>query len=124
MILSLSRFRYLFCLVLLLGSVGLLPAAAVKIIPLGDSFAKAAAVLDVLEGNKTFLNLSPHCEPQLGKRGLYGVAGTDVMAMLWVLNFSDGQHSLLDIAERANLPFGLIERSAQALVANGLLKEV
>ena len=91
---------------------------------LGDSFAKATAVLDVLEGNKTFLNLSPHCEPQLGKRGLYGVAGTDVMAMLWVLNFSDGQHSLLDIAERANLPFGLIARSAQALVANGLLKEV
>ena len=37
MILSLSRFRYLFCLVLLLGSVGLLPAAAVKIMPLGDS---------------------------------------------------------------------------------------
>lgn len=90
---------------------------------LGDSFAKAAAVLDLLEANKTFLNLNPHCEPQLGKRGLYGVPGTDVLAMLWVLSLSDGQHSLLDIADRADLPFGLVERSAGALLSCGLLRE-
>ena len=28
-----------------------------------------------LEGNRTFLNLSPKCEPQLGKRGLYRMVG-------------------------------------------------
>jgi hypothetical protein len=41
--------------------------------------------------------------------------------MLWVLNLADGAHSLLDIAERANLPFGLIRRTAQVLQQQGLL---
>lgn len=29
------------------------------------------------------------------------------------MNLSDGMHSLLDIAERANLPFAVIRRTAQ-----------
>ena len=41
--------------------------------------------------------------------------------MLWVLNLSDGAHSLLDIAERSNLPFQVIRRVAQVLQAHGLL---
>jgi aminopeptidase-like protein len=44
------------------------------------------------------------------------------MAMLWVLNLSDGAHSLLDIAERAELPFALILRTAELLRKNGLLE--
>jgi len=43
------------------------------------------------------------------------------MALLWVLNLSDGHHSLLDIAERAGLPFADIRRSADALLAHRLL---
>ena len=46
------------------------------------------------------------------------------MAMLWVLNLSDGQHSVLDIAERAGLEFEEITQAAAALVANGLLREM
>ncbi len=70
----------------------------------------------------------PKCEPQLGKRGLYGAIGGDKnaaaanMAMLWILNLSDGTHSLLDIAERADLPFAVVHRTAEVLREHGLLK--
>ena len=42
---------------------------------LADSFAKCWAVLNVLERNKTYLNLNPNCEPQLGKTGIYSQIG-------------------------------------------------
>lgn len=86
-------------------------------------------VFRVLEGNRVMVNLSPKCEPQLGRRGLYRAiggqsdAGAIEMAMLWVLNLADGTRSLLDIAERANLPFLTIETAAQALERHHLLEE-
>lgn len=85
--------------------------------------------VDVLERDRRYLNLSPYGEPQLGRRGLYGSLGgrsdtkRDQMAMLWVLNLSDGDHSLLDIAERSGLPFPLVADAALALQSAGLLKE-
>lgn len=96
---------------------------------LADSLAKLLAVVEVLESNKKYLNQNPKCEPQLGKRGLYGTIGgqTDAklrqLAMLWVLNLSDGCHTLLEIADRADLEFSLIRDAADALLQNGLLKE-
>jgi aminopeptidase-like protein len=96
---------------------------------LADSFAKCLAILTVMEGNRTYRNLSPKGEPQLGRRGLYGAIGASGdgdaarMAMLWVLNLSDGDHSLLDIAERASLPFDLVREAADALEVGGLLAE-
>ncbi|MBN6054698.1 DUF4910 domain-containing protein [Nonomuraea sp. RK-328] len=87
-------------------------------------------VVGVLEGERTYLNLSPYGEPQLGRRGLYGSLGgrSDTkqaqMAMLWVLNLSDGDHSLLDIAERSVLPFEAVEAAARALATAGLVKEI
>jgi aminopeptidase-like protein len=94
---------------------------------LGDSFAKILSVFDVLEHNRTYMNLNPKCEPQLGKRGLYSVTGgTNIkqleMAMLWVLNQSDGTHSLLDIAERSGLAFDVIREAADMLFRHDLLK--
>ena len=43
--------------------------------------------------------------------------------MLWVLNLSDGRHSLLDIAERSGLRFDAVKRAADALLDQSLLKE-
>ena len=43
------------------------------------------------------------------------------MALLWVLNLSDGAHSLLDIAERSGLDFALIADAAETLAAHDLL---
>jgi aminopeptidase-like protein len=96
---------------------------------LQESLEACWEVVQVLEGNRRYLNLSPKGEPQLGKRGLYGSIGgrSDAqerqMAMLWVLNLSDGDHSLLDVADRANLPFGLVAEAASALEGAGLLAE-
>ena len=86
-------------------------------------------VIEVLEGNGSYLNLNPKCEPQLGRRGLYNAVGADShqkldqMALLWVLNLSDGTHSLLDISEAANQPFREIKRAADALERCGLLRK-
>ena len=95
---------------------------------LEDSYQKLRLIMEVLEGNKVYVNLNPKCEPQLGKRGLYrtlsGQAerGQQEMAMFWALNLSDGTHSLLDIAERADMPFALIKQTADRLEEAGLLQ--
>jgi aminopeptidase-like protein len=95
---------------------------------LADSYAKCLSVLGILEKNGTYVNQNPKGEPQLGKRGLYRPIGgsKDVkqseLAMLWVLNFSDGNHSLLDIADKSGLDFTLISAAAEMLLEHGLLK--
>jgi aminopeptidase-like protein len=96
---------------------------------LATSLRRCRAILDVLDGERTLVNLNPKCEPQLGKRGLYGSVGGAAggrereIGLLWVLNFSDGAHSLLDIAERSGLPFTVIAAAALDLERQGLLAE-
>jgi aminopeptidase-like protein len=89
---------------------------------LAGSLATCLEIFGVLEGERTYVNQSPKCEPQLGKRGLYRDIGDNEMAMLWVLNQSDGRHSLLDIAERSGCSFAAIRRAADRLESHGLLK--
>ena len=91
---------------------------------LGDSFVKVLSIFEVLEENFTYLNLNPKCEPQLGKRGLYNTIGVNEMAMLWVLNLSDGKNTLLDIAERSGLKIGAVFSAAKTLSENDLLEKV
>jgi len=96
---------------------------------LADSFATILSVFELLENNRIYMNLNPKCEPQLGKRGLYSVmGGTNIkqleMAMLWVLNLSDGDFSLLDIAERSGLAFEVINQAADMLLGGELLVPV
>jgi len=97
---------------------------------LADSLEKYLKTIFILENNATYLNLNPKCEPQLGKRGLYRMIGSqktggfDELAMFWVLNLSDGTNSLLDISIRSGLAFQQIKNAADVLFVNGLLKEV
>lgn len=96
---------------------------------LEDSLAKALAIVEILEHDAAYVNLNPRGEPELGRRGLYrntgGTSPADFeMALLWVLNFSDGGHSLLDIADRAELSFAIIRHAAIALRDAGLLATV
>lgn len=94
---------------------------------LADSYQKLLQVLHVLEHDRVYLNLSPKCEPQLGKRGLYATVGGQTdrkgleMALLWVLNLSDGSAGLLDIAERSGLRFEQVRKAADALEEHQLL---
>jgi aminopeptidase-like protein len=93
---------------------------------LEDSLTAALEIVDVLEDDRSYVNLSPKGEPQLGKRGLYrglggAAASEEQLALLWVLNQSDGDHTLLDIAERSSLSFAQVRAAADALVEGGLL---
>jgi|SRR6185437_5323721 len=94
---------------------------------LADSFSKLSAVIDILEHNRKYLNTNPRCEPFLGKRNLYRPIGgfqdvaTQQLALLWVLNLSDGEHDLLDICERSGLAFSAIWTAAQELAKTDLL---
>ena len=95
---------------------------------LGESLLQLLQVIQVFEENGRYINLNPKCEPQLGRRGLYRQMGglkdaaAREMAMLWVLNLSDGQHGLLDIAVRSGIPFDQISRAADALKEADLLR--
>jgi aminopeptidase-like protein len=98
----------------------------VKPAELAESYLAVLEILDVLEHDARYDNLSPFGEPQLGKRGLYppmgGKQATDaVMAMLWVLGYSDGTTSLLDVASVAGVDFAALRRAAGDLEAAGLL---
>jgi aminopeptidase-like protein len=93
---------------------------------LGVSYALLLQIVEAFECNRSYLNLHPRGEPQLGRRGLYGAIGgidraTHELAMLWVLNQSDGRHSLLDIATRADLPLPIVATAARLLESHGLL---
>jgi len=93
---------------------------------LAESLRVCAAIVDVLENNQRYRNSNPYCESQLGKRNLYrstgGEAiGVEINARLWVLNLSDGDHTLLDIADRSGMPFSAICAAAELLRENGLL---
>ena len=96
---------------------------------LAESLSVCASIFDLLEKNRTFRNLAPLCEPQLGRRGLYPSTGgsspeLEVNARLWVLNLSDGTNSLLDICERSGLPFAVLSEAADVLARNGLLESI
>jgi aminopeptidase-like protein len=94
---------------------------------LGESVRVCLDLIEVLETNQTFQNLSPRGEPQLGRRGLYRSTGgavatpDDERALLWVLNLSDGSASLAEVAGRSGLPYAVIARAAERLQQAGLL---
>jgi aminopeptidase-like protein len=94
---------------------------------LAESVGACLAIIEALETNRPFVNLSPHGEPQLGRRGLYRASGgavtrpEDERALLWVLNLSDGSRTLLDIAARSGLGYATVRRAAERLAEVGLL---
>jgi aminopeptidase-like protein len=102
----------------------------IKIESMADSFVSVFNILDVLEKNRKYINTKPKCEPQLGKRRLYeGIGGqstqaVDQLALLWVLNMSDGENSLLDIAIRSGCPFSKLRSAADLLIEKKLLTEI
>jgi aminopeptidase-like protein len=105
----------------------------IRPLQLAGSLRVCAAIFDVLENNRYYRNENPYCEPQLGRRGLFRAmggeaggqaSGKEMMARLWVLNLSDGDHSLLEIAERSGLSFPMISDAADLLCRNGLLSAI
>ena len=97
-----------------------------------ESYLAFLKIFDAIESNQKYLNLQPYGEPQLGKRGLYqhisgdsqSAAKDNQMALLWLLNMSDGDHDLLAIAQMSGLPLETLHKMALILEKNELLKNV
>lgn len=96
---------------------------------LEESLELLFKISDIIESNKKWINLKPKGEPSLGKLGLNnemsGQSGQKKhqMAMLWILNMSDGNFSILDIAMLSGIKFGVLRHAAGDLYNAGLLKE-
>jgi aminopeptidase-like protein len=94
-----------------------------------QSVNKYMEIVEVFENNDCFVNTMPYCEPQLGKRGLYPLLGSNketrdvVKAMMWILNLSDGTNDLVDISERSGIPIKVLIPEINKLMENGLIKK-
>ena len=93
-----------------------------------DAYEVVAEIVSIVAADRTYTSTEPYGEPQLGSRGLYGaLGGTSIadaqMAMLWILNQADGEHGLLDIAERSAIGFESIVATADLLVEHELLRD-
>ncbi|MGJ5177627.1 DUF4910 domain-containing protein [Bradyrhizobium oligotrophicum] len=96
---------------------------------LDQSYAVIEEVLDLLDRDVVHERVDGRGEPQLGRRGLYRAiagqreaGGATQMDLLWVLNLADGQHSLLDMAIRADVPFARIEAASRLALDAGLIR--
>ena len=83
----------------------------------------------VLEANTVYQRVEPHCEPNLGKRGLYPTTRfqesvQQYLGLLWLLNLADGSHDLLSIAERSGHSIDQLDRAARLCIDNHLLTEL
>lgn len=94
---------------------------------LEDSFVLINKIINTIEENNRYINLNPFGEPQLGKRGLFKKIGGHSqakefqMAILWLLNLSDGRNDLLDIAKRSGIDFDTLKSAADILEESKLL---
>lgn len=98
---------------------------------LDESFGVLCAILDRLEADRTYRRVDGRGEPHLGRRGLYRAiagqkeaGGASQLDLLWFLNLADGRHSLLDMAERADIPFHRIMAAAALARDAHLIQEV
>ncbi len=85
-------------------------------------------IMRTLETNRRYVSRVPMCEPQLGRRGLYGTLGTRdstrfTDALLWVLNYADGEHDLLEVAEMSGIALDELAQAGAACQDAELLSE-
>ncbi|MDJ0656777.1 MAG: DUF4910 domain-containing protein [Xanthomonadales bacterium] len=94
---------------------------------LGETFDLVRRALDLAQCCRSYVNLAPNCEPQLGRRGLYDAIGGDndtktaQMALLWMLSSSDGNTSTLDISQESGIPLEQLCLAAERLCDAELL---
>jgi aminopeptidase-like protein len=98
---------------------------------LDKSYEVMAALLDLLDANWRYVRTDGRGEPQLGRRGLYRAiagqkeaGGASQMDLLWLLNLADGKYSLLEMAERAGIPFGRLQKAVRLALDADLIREV
>ena len=93
---------------------------------LQGGFEAVRSCLEVLEANGT-PRMNVLCEPQLGKRGLYPTISSkgsadSVRTMMNLIAYADGEHDLLQIADRIGVPALELIEPVEKLQAAGLLE--
>lgn len=88
-----------------------------------QALQQAVAVIE----NNVFPKVKVLGEPQLGKRGLYPTLSTKdtarrVRAMMNMISYSDGEHSLLQIAELVGEPVLALRKILDLLIDKGLVE--
>jgi len=93
-----------------------------------ESYSMLKEIIQIIENNRIYENLNPKCEPQLGKRGIYNSVAGDIkeieLAMLWVLNYSDGTNDLISIAKKSKIDFKVMIKATEILIKHNLLKKL
>lgn len=83
------------------------------------------SIIRAMEENVYYLSAHPFGEVNMGKRGLYKVSDSKetrkTLDLLFFLAHADGNHSLLDIARKRNLPFGSVVEIAHILEEKNLI---
>ena len=75
-----------------------------------------------------YLNLFPYCEPMLAKSDLYNSIGDirqskeEKTLIMWILNLSDGNNSLADIALRSGNSIIELDKIAKKLLNKKIIK--
>jgi aminopeptidase-like protein len=107
-----------------------------------ESLALYLRAIENLELDQLYRSLNPYGEPMLGKRGLYPQTGgairqkaagagepdparpggDELEVMRWVMFFSDGKTSLLEMSERTGLPMRKLYEAAENLREHRLLE--
>jgi aminopeptidase-like protein len=82
--------------------------------------------IESLENNK-YPKVNVFCEPQLGKRGMYPTISTktssiEVSLMMDIISYSDGNKSLIEIAELCKVPIWQLYPIIEQLINCNLLK--
>lgn len=93
---------------------------------LAGGFNALQCAINILEQN-IIPRVTTLGEPQLGKRGLYPdisakYTADSVFAMLNMISYCDGEHSILDIAEVLRIPFWEIYDLMAPLIDEGLIE--
>lgn len=86
--------------------------------------------LQVLEENYFWIATN-HCEPQLGKRGLYSSVSSNhgegsgrKSFLVDILAFADGSHDLIDIADKIGVPAWVLIPEVKTLLSHELIAKV
>jgi len=97
---------------------------------LSETLNLSYSILSALEMNRVYMNQLMFCEPQLSKRNLFPSLGSgrknseETEKILWILNYSDGEHDLLEIADKLSVPIWELAEPARRLVKAGLIEPI
>ena len=93
---------------------------------LEESYNLLVKIIELIEKN-IYPKITTLCEPNMGKRGLYPTLSTkesnkQVSLMMDLLSWSDGDHSLIDIADKINVPVWTIYDLVNKLISEKLIE--